>query len=81
MLPKYWAVKIDKEHPLWETFLEYIKKEFKFGDEDELVNWKYIAEDYKNEELNMANQLYDFRNPVPEITLEQYFGDIHFEIY
>ena len=72
-LPKYWAVKTDTSHPLWEKFKEWLilemKKEDDYDnwDEDDIEMWKYNW--YSPSWINAWNNL-PFSNST--ITLEEW---------
>jgi len=84
-LPQYWAIKIDKEHPLWKKFEEYIAEVsaiMKNGTQD----WIFIGRDNDyglNNGYNMTRKMNYFNNhsEIQLITLEQFFGETLFEIY
>jgi len=80
-LPQYWAVKIDREHPLWEQFREFANKEFPESNFDVEVNdWGYLAKDDDALILNFGIDETSFGPRMPIITLEQFFGT-QYEIY
>lgn len=91
-LPPYWAIKIDKEHPLWERFEKTISEESITSDNTKgMMNngtqdWCYVGKDnikgmYNG--YNMAHTLENFNHPkkIQLITLEQFFGETQYEIY
>lgn len=78
-LPQFWAVKIDREHPLWEKFYEEIMQFYNISN---TCHWTHVGYDGSSKSgYNMATGVDKFCRSVKEITLEQFFGEPQYEIY
>lgn len=83
-LPKYWAIKIDKEHPLWNKFksaIEKISNIFEDVDED---SYEYLLKNKNEDDRYSGFDMWmdaDFKRDYSIITLEDFFQQSSYEIY
>ena len=70
-LPKYWAIKKNTSHPLWDKFYEWFSNDSRYWYAN--IEFNYFWYDWNNVYwYDINDYLNDFENEVKEITLEEW---------
>jgi len=81
-LPQYWAVKIEKEHSLWNEFVNELMISY-IGVRDGIFEeWQYVLKDADNTKLNFSRKPYSsFKSKGLELITIEEFLQHSWEIY